>query len=423
MNEWIAWAGDLVWEPGAAAWHMLREAGPFVLVGLMVAGLVHVFVSREFLTRHLGGRGLGAILKAALVGAPLPLCSCSVLPTALALRERGASRGATVSFLISTPETGVDSIALTWGLMGPVMALVRPLAALVTATVAGLVESIHSRGTVEAAAPYACEECQSNDCEHVAPKKRWSRYWRFVLVGMNDDLGPTLAMGIVLAGLLTVAIPDDFFAEYLGNPWVAMLVMLVVGLPLYVCASASTPLAAALVLTKGLSPGAALVFLLVGPATNITTVLVVGRMLGKASALLYIGTIAVVSLVCGAVLDLVVGTLHIEVTAAHLGRHLPAAVMTTGGALLGAYLVLALGRRVWRWVRTSTGGQAARGTRGASAGAAAHGSCCEAGHGAAEPRAAGHACCEAEPGAGEGVCHCEEEEAASDGGDDCCGGH
>ena len=345
----FTWAGDLVWRVAAASWEMLREAGVFVLVGLLAAGLVHVFVSREFLSRHLGGRGLGAVLKAALVGAPLPLCSCSVLPTALALRERGAGRGATISFLISTPETGVDSIAITWALMGPLMAIVRPVAAVLTATAAGMAEVLHSRDAPNAPAEvFACMACRSDSCEHVPMRSRWGRFWRFVVFGMADDLGPTLALGLVVAGVATAVVPDDFFARYLGNHWVAMVVMLVVGLPLYVCASASTPLAAALVLYKGLSPGAALVFLLVGPATNVATVLMVGRMLGKASAAIYVITIMAMSLLCGTLLDTATGVLDVRVTPSDMGEHLPAWVLTAGAVALAAYLALALARRLWR---------------------------------------------------------------------------
>jgi len=328
----------------AGIWSMLADAGVYVLFGFLVAGLVHVFASQAWMTRHLGGRGLGTVLKAALVGAPLPLCSCSVLPAAYALRRKGAGRGATVAFLISTPETSVDSIAVTWALMGPVMAIVRPLAATVTAVVAGILETL--RGAKEAppaAGEKACDRCQSDTCEHAAGQGRWSRFWRFVVYDMADDVGPSLALGMVLAGIVAAIVPDDFFEAYLGNRWASMAIMLVVGLPLYVCATASTPLAAVLVL-KGLNPGAALVLLLVGPATNVATVLTVGRMLGKASAALYVGTIVVVAVVCGVVLDTAAGFLAIDV-APEPGRHVfPHGIMVAGGVVLGVYLLYAVGR-------------------------------------------------------------------------------
>jgi len=326
----------------------LYEAGFWVVLGLVAAGLIHVLVPREWLVRHLGGRGFGSVLKAAILGAPLPLCSCSVLPAALALRGKGAGRGAVVSFLISTPETGVDSIAVTWALMGPVMAVVRPVAAVVTAMAAGFLEVVRDKGHagIEKNEP-ACPLCQSDTCWHVAPGHRWRRFWRFIIFEMGDELGPTLALGLVLAGAVMVLVPDHFFEAYLGNRWISMLVMLAVGLPLYVCATASTPLAAALV-AKGLGPGAALVFLLVGPATNVATMLTVGRMLGKVSAVLYVGTIAVMSLVCGAVLEMAVGAGGIGGTPKEIHEIMPVWLYGAGAVLLAAYLALAVGRWVYR---------------------------------------------------------------------------
>ena len=341
---------DIVLDILGGAWQMLHDAGLYVAVGFLAAGLIHVLVSREWMTRHLGGRGFGAVVKAAIIGAPLPLCSCSVLPAAYALHRKGASRGATVSFLISTPETSVDSIAVTWALLGPVMAVVRPAAAVMTAMVAGFAETVRGRREPpHEVDPPACEACESDSCEHVARPGAWSRFWRFVVFEMADDVGPTLVIGLILAGLVTVLVPDDFFVAYLASEWASMLVMLVIGLPLYVCATASTPLAAALAM-KGLNPGAALVFLLVGPATNLATVLMVGRMLGRTSAALYVGTIAVLALGCGAALNAATGALAVEVMPEHVHRILPEWVYVGGGVLLAAYLLHAVGRWVCRKV-------------------------------------------------------------------------
>lgn len=393
-----------------AAWQMLYEAGFFVLVGLLAAGLVHIFVSREWMTRHLGGRGFGAVVKAALIGAPLPLCSCSVLPAAYALREKGASRGATVSFLISTPETGIDSIAVTWALMGPLMAIARPVAAVMTAMVAGFFETLRGRSDPPRAPdPPACEICQSDSCEHVARPGRWSRFWRFVVFEMGDDVGPTLTLGLILAGVLTALIPDGFFETYLGNRWASMLLMLAIGLPLYVCATASTPLAAALVL-KGLNPGAALVFLLAGPATNLATILVVGRMLGKLSAAMYVGTIAVMALACGVVLDEIAGAVSVGDAHHHVHEIMPPWIYTVGGIVLGLYLLHA----VVRWVARKVASRKA------------HAPCCAAdgahggGHGAAKSAAAaGGPCCAGDDAAG---CCGEGGEGRGESKGSCCAG-
>jgi hypothetical protein len=339
---------EILQSVSGAAWEMLDKAGIWVVFGLLAAGVVHLVVSREWLARHLGGRGFGSVIKAALLGAPLPLCSCSVLPAALAIRKKGAGRGATVSFLISTPETGVDSIAATWAFIGPVMALVRPVAAVATAMAAGFLENLRDRGAAAVEArEFACALCNSDACEHVVLPGRWRRFWRFVLFEMGDDLGPSLALGLALAGILGALVPDDFFTRYLGHPWLSMLVMLAVGLPLYVCATASTPLAAVL-MAKGLNPGAALVFLLVGPATNLATVLVVARMFGKASAALYVGTIAVMSLACGAALDLAAGAWHVTVMSEGVHELLPAWLSSAGAVLLAAFLALSVGRWAWR---------------------------------------------------------------------------
>ena len=372
-----------------AGWSILYEAGFYVIFGLLAAGLIHLLVSRDWIVRTLGGRGFGSVVRAALLGAPLPLCSCSVLPAAAALRTKGAGRGATVSFLISTPETGIDSIAVTWALMGPVMAIVRPAAAVVTAMTAGFLETLRDRREPppQVAAPL-CTLCNSDDCRHVAKPSRWSRFWTFVLFDMGDDLGPSLALGLALAGILGALVPDNFFERYLGSPWTAMLVMLAVGLPLYVCATASTPLAAVLV-AKGLNPGAALVFLLVGPATNLATILVVARMLGKASAVTYVATIAATSLICGAALDLAVGALHVNVISGHGHELVPPWLLAAGAALLGALLAFSVGRWAYRhapWRKapaarcSSDGcegpGAAADGCDGGGPGDEQDGSCC-----------------------------------------------
>jgi len=235
---------------------------------------------------------------------------------------------------------------------------------------AGFLETVRGRG---AAAPpvedTTCRHCHTDDCEHTG-STRWSRFWRFLVYEMADDVGPTLAVGIVLAGIVAAVVPDDFFEAYLGNRWASMGVMLLVGLPLYVCATASTPLAAVLVM-KGLSPGAALVFLLVGPATNVATVLTVGRMLGKASAVLYVGTIVVAAVVCGVALDAAASGLALNVTAEHTHGLFPPWVLTAGGIALGAYLLFAVARwarRTWRKRVAGREGAQADHARGAEPG-------------------------------------------------------
>jgi uncharacterized membrane protein YraQ (UPF0718 family) len=294
------------------------EAAPYLLVGFALAGLVKVLLPETLVRRKLGGERLGASLRAALYGAPLPLCLCSVLPTATALRRAGAGRGPTAAFLISTPETGVDSIAVTWALLDPVMTVARPVAAVTTALVAGGVvsrvggdpqdqeseEEPSSDATDACCSSAACDGSLDAATEPAAPPARRGLLsllgdaLRYAFGPLLDDLTPSLAVGLLLSGLIAVLVPADWLGEVVPGRTVAMLLALAVSAPLYVCATASTPLAAALV-AKGLDPGAALVLLLAGPATNIASLAVVRRVLGGRAMAAYIGSIVVVSLVLG----------------------------------------------------------------------------------------------------------------------------
>ena len=304
-------------------YRIVLDSGVFILLGFFLAGVLHEFVDTARIGRMLGGRDLKSILTAALVGAPLPLCSCGVLPTAVALRKKGASRESTVSFLISTPETGVDSVLITYGLLGPVMALVRPLAAVATAVAAGLLsllaggrdggpEPEDEAGSAPPgnAAP-ACEDgCGPPAIEEEPPraglKERLVRIGRYAFVTMMDELAFWLLLAFVATGLLAALLPPDFFLRFLPWPLLSMVVMAIVGVPTYVCASASTPIAAAMI-GKGLDPGAALVFMLTGPATNASTIAVVARMFGRRFVALYLGAIFGVAIGAGLLLNAVVG--------------------------------------------------------------------------------------------------------------------
>lgn len=296
------------------------EGSFYILIGFVIAGLLSELVPDRLVAKHLGGDNLRSVVIAALFGAPLPLCSCGVLPAAAGLRRQGASRPATVSFLISTPETGVDSIALTYGLLGPVMAVVRPVVAVITAIVAGVV-SIGIRDdepgnrALENELARMDEHCHEGEtCESEKPlvpappsggPGRVRRVLRYAFVTLLDDIAFWMVIGIVLSGVLSAALPDDFFTRVIGwdSGLLPMLAMAVVGIPLYLCASASTPVAAAL-LAKGLSPGAALVFLLTGPASSAASIAVVGKMLGRRRLKAYLGSIAGVSITAGLLLDI-----------------------------------------------------------------------------------------------------------------------
>jgi uncharacterized membrane protein YraQ (UPF0718 family) len=311
-------------------WLVFLDTAFWLLIGLLAAGVIKSFISEQTMQRWVGGRGIGAILRAALFGAPLPLCSCGVLPAAIALRRAGASKEATVSFLISTPETSVDSVAVTYALMGPVMAIFRPLAALVNAVGTGLLTTLIADDSLpEKTEPAVVKSCCApreemkieamvSSCCASKPEKteaaccaakqavkpaqnKFMQVLSYAGAEMLDDIARWMAFGIVVAGIMLTFIPPDWLAQW-GGGLPAMLVMLVVGIPMYICAVASTPVAAGL-LVAGVSPGAVLVFLLVGPATNIASFALLKRELGLKVTAMYLFGLSVSSLLMGLLLE------------------------------------------------------------------------------------------------------------------------
>lgn len=284
-------------------WRLFVEASPFLLFGFLIAGLLQTFLTTQTLARHLGRNDLKAVLKAAIFGMPLPLCSCGVIPAAVGLRQQGAGRGPSAAFLVSVPETGVDSIAITYALLDPLMTVLRPVSALITAVVTG--SCINRLPPQSQATPPSTEDvscsCDATGSPPGPPPSLGHRLQAGLSYAFGEllrDIGRWLLLGILVAGILSALLPEDFFLRYLHQEWLSLLLMLVAGIPLYICASASTPVAAALVL-KGLSPGAALVLLLVGPATNAATLTVVLRFWGRRVAAVYLASIAGCGLLLG----------------------------------------------------------------------------------------------------------------------------
>lgn len=307
MGDVIGFAGAVL----AESWHILADSAPYLVFGFLAAGVLHGFLSAEAIGRHLGRGGIGPVLKAALAGVPLPLCSCGVIPAALGLRRKGASKGATVSFLVSTPETGVDSIALTYALMDPLMTVARPVAAFATAVLAGVTENLLGREDEPVETPRLPCGCREDPAPGGGrPLQRVREGLRYAFGDLLGDLAPWLGFGFLLAGLISVLVPAEFVGEYLGGGVLPLFVMLAVGVPLYVCATAATPIAAALLL-KGLSPGAALVFLLAGPATNVASVTALARTLGAGATARYLASISAGALGMGFALDAVYGALGV----------------------------------------------------------------------------------------------------------------
>lgn len=351
----IARLSSLALEILAETWGVVLDAAPWMLLGVVVAGLLKAFLPDRVVARHLGANSRFAVLKAALIGAPLPLCSCGVLPAAAGLRRQGAGKGPTAAFMVSTPETGVDSIAVTYALLDPLMAVLRPVAAIVTAVLTGLgvgwldkregrpgegalasvaapeagagqarahdmtssgadrktlerrleplVPILPSMGAVTKDQAHGGCGCGDKGCG-VPPASpgfigRVRSGLSYAFLDILGDVGPWFMAGALAAGAFIALAPPQLLSENLGTGLWAMLAALAVSLPLYVCATATTPLVAALAM-KGLSPGAALVFLLAGPATNAATVAVVAGMLGRRAAMVYVAAIAVCALLMGA---------------------------------------------------------------------------------------------------------------------------
>ncbi len=331
------------------SWYMLQASSVYILFGIFVAGLMKVFISPEKVAQHLGRGKIRPVLKAAVLGVPLPLCSCGVLPAAAALKKQGANNGATISFLISTPESSIDSIALTYALIDPIITVARPVCAFITAFVAGITENFRNgaRNDNEVIPDLTCTVdacCDGIDCtqeDHqahhtIAEKLRAGLSYAFGTLWA--DLAVWFLVGILLAGIIATFIPPELMTRYLGGGLHSMLIMLAAGIPLYICATASTPIAAALIV-QGVSPGAALVFLLTGPATNITSLTVLLRILGKRATALYLGAIAVFAVLSGLLIDQLYGALNLSAQAmAGHGAH----IIPQWAKLSGAVVILAL---------------------------------------------------------------------------------
>ncbi len=316
-------------------------SAPWLLLGLVAAGLIRAWLPMDLVGWPLGGSGLAPVAKAALIGAPLPLCSCGTLPAAMSLHRSGASRASTTSFLISTPETGVDSVALSWVLLGPFMAVLRPVSAIISAISAGLLVGRTEASVFPESAPEetvrlgTAEDCGSGSCcarpqTPTTVETQQPGLWRRTLEGLKyaftdllDDLALWLAVGIAVAGLVVTLVPPDMLSGW-GSGLGAMLLVMVISVPMYVCATASTPLAHAM-LFAGVSPGTVLVFLLAGPASNLASLALVRRELGGRALLAYLFGVGGVSILLGLGLDTLIGATGLDllsgVAGAGTGEH------------------------------------------------------------------------------------------------------
>ncbi|MFC1570265.1 SO_0444 family Cu/Zn efflux transporter [Candidatus Omnitrophota bacterium] len=282
---------------------LLNKMAPYLIFGFLFAGVLHIFVKTATISRHLGGNNFVSVIKAALFGIPLPLCSCSVIPAAMSLKKEGASKGAVLSFLISTPTTGVDSIFATYSLLGGLFTAYRILASFITGTVAGVAANLLLKdGEVEKKTEEECKLCKTDGAhEHSAPQKI-KGVFTYAFGDLLEDTGVAILAGILIGGAIIYFIPEGFIETYLGAGFKSMLVMLIVGIPMYVCATASIPIAAALMI-RGMDPGAAFVFLVAGPATNVITMSVIAKNIGYKALGIYLGSIILCSIGMGVALN------------------------------------------------------------------------------------------------------------------------
>ncbi len=324
------------------------EIAPFMLLGLGAAGIMHVLVSRAFVARHIGSKSFISVFKAAVFGVPLPLCSCGVIPAAAYFSKSGASKGAVVSFLVSTPQTGIDSIIATYGLLGPVFAVFRPLAALVSGVAAGITAN-HFDSSVEIEE----EKCSGACHTEAKPKNALIRMYNYAFKEFLDDISVQFIFGVIIAGIIAVFLPADFFIENdIGGGIAGMGLMILIGIPMYVCATASIPIALALI-SRGISPGAAFVFLAVGPLTNAASLMVLFTVLKAKLLTVYLVSGVAFSVIFGLLLDYVFKTFDLSMPILQNTEDSNASTDYFGYIFAAVFLALLLAS-IFRKIRTKT---------------------------------------------------------------------
>ncbi len=357
-----------------SGWQVAVEAAPYVLAGLFVAGVLKAALGDKRLPVWLRGEGPGPVLKAAVAGVPLPLCSCSVLPVAMELRRKGASKGATASFLVSTPQTGIDSILLTAGMIGWPFAIVRIVAAFVSGTAAGMTQTLFptkgetepaptatvgggccgGRKAAEEPPPPAKSCCSSPEKQDVAATgfSRFLAGQKYAAANLFESLGKYYLLGILATGVVMAFLPPDFVEQWFGGGILGMLAITAAGMAVYLCASGATPLAAAL-LAKGMSPGTGLVMLMAGPATSIASLLAVRSMLGTRGLGLYLAAIVTATVGMGLLIDLAIPAAWLaSQAAAELGHeHYGPVRQVLGGAFLLWCVVVSVRQPISKAIR------------------------------------------------------------------------
>ncbi len=338
-------------------WFLLLEMAPWLLLGLIFAGLLKVYFPQKHIDKYLGKSDFKSSVNASLLGIPMPLCSCGVIPTGISFFKNGASKGATNSFLISTPQTGVDSIFATYSMLGWPFAVLRPIVAFVTGVVGGaLTNWLIMERPVKPVSPFANfkldtavsgktdKTCDDDSCECNESKIKDNRHSLvraadYAFIELLQDIAKWLILGFLVAALISVALPDDFFSSFQGLGLLEILVVLAASVPIYVCATGSIPIAAVL-LMKGVSPGAALVFLMAGPATNVATITVLGKTMGRKSLTIYLSTIVIGAIIFGLLTNWLIPTDWILSKVMHIHGDGTDHQMLPGWLQLGSALLL-----------------------------------------------------------------------------------
>jgi uncharacterized membrane protein YraQ (UPF0718 family) len=297
---------------------------PYILFGLLFAGILHELVPDSLVTKHLGNESVGSVIKATIFGIPLPVCSCGVIPLATSIKKSGASRGSVLSFLISTPITGIDSILATYGMFGWIFTIYRVLTSMVIAITAGILTNMLDKEVIyeqpksselfsSTQKDDSCCSSESSSCCDQGTTTGFSigKALKYAFITLLGDIAKPLFWGLIIGALISVAIPKDLSDILIKYSWLSYLIVIIIAVPMYVCATASLPIAAALMLS-GVSAGAAFVFLSAGPATNTVTIGVVKKMLGIRSLYIYLGTIVFGSVFFGFGLDYVFNLANIN---------------------------------------------------------------------------------------------------------------
>ena len=341
MVDWLATVGR-------GAWGVWVEMAPYLLFGFAVAGILSVWLSAGWVKRHLGGHGWRDSLRAALFGVPLPLCSCSVIPVSASLRAQGAGRGATAAFMMSTPQVGVNSLVVSYGMLGPLLTAVRALVAFFSGWICGVWvdRAVGPDGDRSPATPAPERGADANSAPSPQPSV-WRRILRHAFVVLPRSITAPLLVGIGVSALLGALLPPDFFVDRLRPGLPAMLMMMTIGIPLYVCSTSSVPVALMLIHT-GVPEGAALVFLVTGPATNAATLTTLMRLLGGRATAIYLVVLASTALLAGWTLDALVLTHRPDLVSCHLPHETAALWKQLAGVVLVLLLAAPLAGRLRR---------------------------------------------------------------------------